>query len=230
MWDNPRLLNGVSGFLVGLALLAAGLVGLNVLARYTLFPLREAELKSAPQQAPRELIVAAIERHGRGTFFGARIDELRAALEQVPWVRRAAVRRVWPDRLEVSLEEQVPLARWGAEALVNTYGERFAGSVAGELPLFVGPPGAEGEIARRYRRFAELVAPLGSPIERVTLSARHAWQLRLANGMQLMLGRDADIAEQRLASFVQAYTQGSAAPAAAVDLRYPGGFAIRARG
>src|SRR5678816_2292351 len=121
MWDNPRLLNGVSGFLVGLALLAAVLVGLNVLARWTLFPLREAELKSAPQQAPRALI-----------------DELRAALEQVPWVRRAAVRRVWPDRLEVSLEEQVPLARWGAEALVNTYGERFAGAVGGELPLFVG--------------------------------------------------------------------------------------------
>src|SRR6185503_4988475 len=229
MWDNPRLLNGVSGFLVGLALLAAVLVGLNVLARWTLFPLREAELKSAPQQAPRALIVAAIERHGRGTFFGARIDELRAALEQVPWVRRAAVRRVWPDRLEVSLEEQVPLARWGAEALVNTHGERFSGSVGGELPVFVGPAGAEAEIARRYQRFAELVAPLGSPIERVTLSARNAWQLRLADGMQITRGRDADVAEQRLARFVQAYVE-IGVSAAVVDLRYPGGFALKTRG
>jgi cell division protein FtsQ len=228
MWDNPRLLNGVSGFLVGLALLAAALVGLNVLARSALFPLREAELTSAPRQAPRELIVAAIERHGRGTFFGARIDDLRAALEQVPWVRRAAVRRVWPDRLEVTLEEQLPLARWGAEALVNTHGERFAGSAQGELPVFVGPPGAEAEMARRYRRFAELLAPLGSPLERVTLSARHAWQLRLANGMQLTLGRDTQVAEQRLARFVKAYVE-TGASAAVVDLRYPGGFALRTR-
>ena len=229
MWDNPRLLNGVSGFLVGLALLAVALVGLHALARSMIFPLREVELRSAPQQAPRELIVEAIARHGRGTFFGAHIDELRLALEQVPWVRRAAVRRVWPDRLEVTLEEQVPLARWGGEALVNTYGERFAGAVKGaELPVFVGPAGAEAEIARRYRRFAEVLAPLGSPLERVVLSPRHAWQLRLANGLQLTLGRDAELAEQRLALFVKVYVE-TGVTAAVVDLRYPGGFALRTR-
>jgi len=249
MWDNPRLLNSLSGFLVGLALLAIALVGLGMLARSTLFPLREVELRSAPQQAPRALIVAAIERHGRGTFFSARIDELRGALEQVPWVRRASIRRVWPDRLEVTLEEQVPLARWGADALVNTYGERFAGSVAGAaLPVFIGPAGSEAEMARRYRRFAEIVSPLGSPLERVTLSARHAWQLRLADGTQLTLGRDAagrdtagrdtagrdtaahdaDSVEQRLARFVEAYG-GTGAGAAVVDLRYPGGFALKTR-
>jgi cell division protein FtsQ len=229
MWDNPRLLNGVSGFLVGLALLAATLVCLNMLARSTLLPLHEVELRSMPQQASRQAIAEVMAQHGRGTFFGAPIDQLRAALEQVPWVRRAAVRRVWPDRLEVTLEEHVPLARWGTDALVNMQGERFAGSVKGtELPVFVGPEGSEAAVARAYHRFSALIAPLGSPLERVVLTPRHAWQLKLANGMQLTLGRDAALAEQRLARFVQAYIE-TGASAAVVDLRYPGGFALKTK-
>jgi cell division protein FtsQ len=229
MWDNPRLLNGVSGFLVGLALLAATLVCLHMLARSTLLPLHEVELRSVPQQASRAAIAEVMARHGRGTFFGAPIDQLRAALEQLPWVRRAAVRRVWPDRLEVTLEEHVPLARWGTEALVNMQGERFAGSVKdAELPVFIGPEGSEATVARAYHRFSALVAPLGSPLERVVLTPRHAWQLKLANGMQLTLGRDAELAEQRLARFVQAYTA-TGASAAVVDLRYPGGFALKTK-
>jgi cell division protein FtsQ len=230
MWDNPRLLNGVSGFLVGIALLAATLVCLNMLGRSTLLPLREVELRSVPQQASREAIAEVMAQQGRGTFFGAPIDQLRAALEQLPWVRRAAVRRVWPDRLEVTLEEHVPLGRWGTEALVNMQGERFSGSTKGaELPVFIGPEGSESAVARAYRRFSGLVAPLGSPLERVVLTPRHAWQLKLANGMQLTLGRDTDLAEQRLARFVEAYVS-SGAPAAVVDLRYPGGFAVKTRG
>ena len=37
------------------------------------------------------------------------------------------------------------------------------------------------------------------------LSARHAWQLRLANGLHVALGRDADLAEARLRRFVEVY-------------------------
>src|SRR5436190_10345896 len=174
MWDNPRLLNLAAGVLVGLVALASALVGAHWLLRSPLFPLHMVELRTPLKQASPGQVEAAIARLASGNFFAVPIDELRAALEKLPWIRAAAVRRVWPDRLEISIEEHVPLARWGADALVNTHGERFAGSVAGELPMFVGPPGAEAEIARRYHRFAELVAPLGSPIERVTLSARHA--------------------------------------------------------
>ena len=99
--------------------------------------------------------------------------------------------------------------------------------------MFIGPPGTEAEVTLRYARFSQLLAPLGSRLERIALSPRHAWQLRLANGLQLTLGRDAELAEQRLARFVDAYVR---SPDAAektrevVDLRYPNGFALRVRG
>jgi cell division protein FtsQ len=85
-------------------------------------------------------------------------------------------------------------------------------------------------VARRYVRFAAIIAPLGTGIERVVLSPRHAWQLRLANGVHLMLGRDADAAEARLRKFVDAYPATLARVSHKyeyVDLRYPNGFALR---
>jgi cell division protein FtsQ len=74
------------------------------------------------------------------------------------------------------------------------------------------------------------VAPLGAKLERVVLSERRAWQLRLDNGLQIMLGRDADGAEARLARFVEVHaaTLGRIARSHGyVDLRYPNGFALR---
>ena len=231
MWDNPRLLNAAAGFLVGLVVLACTLVALQWLARSSLFPLRVVELVTPLERAPRARIEAVLAAKASGNFFAMRIDDVRAAVEEVPWVRRASVRRVWPDRLEVKLEEHVAFARWGSEALVNTYGERFAGTSDAELPLFIGPPGSEAEIASRYARFADVLAPLGSRLDRVVLSARHAWQLRLANGLQITLGRESDAAEERLARFVGAYARTPNPRAVdAIDLRYPNGFALRQRG
>jgi cell division protein FtsQ len=231
MWDNPRLLNAAAGFLVGLVALACVLAATHWLLRSPLFPVRAIELATPLRQASRQAVEAALE--SRGNFFAVDLAELRAGLERLPWVRRASVRRAWPDRIEVALEEHVALARWGNEGLVNVHGERFAGQSDADLPLFVGPPGTEGEIARRYARYSELVAPLGSPIERVVLSQRYAWQLTLASGMQITLGRDADAAERRLARFIEAYVE-RAQPNPHlnlnVDLRYPNGFALRQRG
>lgn len=229
MWDNPRLLNATAGFLVGLTALACTLAGGNWLLRSSFFPVRVVEVSTPLEHVSRQDLQAVLAHYAAGNFFGARIDEVRAAAEQVPWVRRASVRRVWPDRLEVAIEEHVAFARWGAEGLVNVQGEPFAAPSDTDLPLFIGPPGTQGEIARRYRRFAEALAPLGSPLERVVLSARHGWQLRLANGLQITLGRDVDAADERLARFVDAYARGGGARADVVDLRYPNGFAVRTR-
>lgn len=233
MWDNPRLLNAAAGFLVGLVVLASTLVALNWLLRASPFPVRHVEVTTSLTHASADQMQALLARQGRGNFFAFPIDDLRNALEHLPWVRTATVRRVWPDRLEIAIEEHVAFARWaaGPDMLVNTYGERFAGSADASLPLFSGPQGTEGEVTRRYQRFSALLAPLASPIERIVLSQRHAWSVRLVNGLQITLGRDADLAEQRLERFVDAYasTVGNRVPQV-VDLRYPNGFALRVKG
>lgn len=233
MWDNPRLLNAAAGFLVGLSLLVFAILGARLALRSPLFALRTVDVVTPLKQAPRDAIERAVRAHISGNFFGARLEEIRAAVEQVPWVRRVQVRRVWPDRLEIAIEEHVALARWGASGLVNTHGERFAGSGDAALPLFIGPEGSEAEMTSRYRRYSRIVEPLGSTLERVVLTPRYAWQLRLANGLNVMLGRDGDLAERRLQRFIDVYEQTLArmpGPRDYVDLRYANGFAFRMKG
>jgi cell division protein FtsQ len=230
MWDNPRRLNMVAGALVGVATLAFTAAAVWGLLHSSLFPVREAELATPLRHTSRAQVEAALRAGVRGNFFAASPTEVRAALEALPWVRRASVRRVWPDRLVLALEEHEALASWADEALVNRHGELFAGRPQEKLPLFVGPSGTERELTLRYARFSEAVAPLGARVERVVLTARYAWQLRLEGGLDIMLGRDAEAAEQRLRRFVAVYPHAVHAAAGKhdyVDLRYPNGFALR---
>ena len=256
MWDNPRLLNTVANFLIALALLLFAYAGLQLLLRSPLFPLKEIVVRGDLKNAGAADIESALEGI-RGNFFAADLGAVRARLEQVSWVRRVELRRVWPERIEVTLEEHVAFARWGqvvgdlqSRGLVNTFGEPFSASLedarALKLPLFAGPAGSEAEVARRYRRFSELLAPLGEAPDRllvaIVLTPRYAWQLRFAGGegrgLHLELGRDgAEPVDQRLARFVAAYPDSlgrlprlAAGDYLHVDLRYPNGFALRVAG
>lgn len=232
MWDNPRLLNAAAGALTALALVVFAVAAMQLLLRSELFPLREMTVRGALTHTSLAEIEQVAKGRVTGNFFAVDLAEVRTALEGLPWVRRVEVRRVWPDRLEATLEEHVPFARWAAGGLVNLQGERFAGASDAALPQFSGPAGSEGEVTRRYRRFGEILAPLAVAPDRLTLSPRYAWRLRLADGLAIELGRDApsDPVEARLARLVAAWPQTLARMPPQheyVDLRYPNGFALR---
>lgn len=218
----------IAGIFAGIAVLGACFGAAYWLLLPQRFPVRHIEIKGELKHTSKAEVEAALPR-AAGNFFAADLAELRAGVERLPWVRRVAVRRAWPGRIEVLVEEHVALARWGTgeemSALVNAQGERFVARTRQSLPVFIAPAGSAAEVTRRYRRFSEIVAPLDTAVERVVLSPRHAWQLRLANGMHLMLGRDADLAEERLRKFVEFYPKTK--PSDYVDLRYPNGFALR---
>ena len=232
MWDNPRLLNLAAGALIAAALMIFAFAGAQLLLTSPWFPLRELTVRGELAHTSRAELEAATRGRLAGNFIAVDLAVLREGLEKLAWVRRADVRRVWPDRVEVTLEEHVALARWGDTGLVNTFGERFAGRTEATLPTLAGPPGTEGEVTRRYRRYTELLAPLGGTLDRVILTPRFAWQLRLSSGLNIELGRDLanDPAETRLARFAAAYPQTLGRISLRheyVDLRYPNGFALR---
>jgi cell division protein FtsQ len=232
MWDNPRLLNLAADALyaAGAVLLAALLWQAALRAPHT--PVRAVALTGELAHVDARAVHAQLAGRVTGSFFGTNLDEVRRLVSEVPWVRAVEVRREWPDRLVVRIEEHRPLARWTGAHLVSDRDELFEGASDEPLPQLAGPPGTEREVARRYRVFRERLAALGVEPVQVTLSPRYAWQVRLANGLVLELGRDrADSpVEERLARFVAAYPRviaGLNRRLDYVDLRYPGGFAIR---
>ena len=235
MWDNPRLANAAAGVFAALALGLLAYAGGRVLLDSPAFLLKTIVVEGGLERVQRHEIVNALQGRLSGTFFTVDLEAVRALFEGIAWVRRAELRRSWPDRLEVRIEEQVALARWGQRReaqLVNTQGELFRGQADASLPVLAGPAGTEGEVARRYLAFRDLLAPLGLEPRQVLLSSRLAWQLKLSNGLTIQLGRDSDKdrVEERLARFASAFPHTLAKTRQRleyVDLRYPNGFALR---
>jgi len=229
MWDDVQALRKLTNVLFGAGLLLVLIGVLGYVLRLPAFALRAVQLDFAPQRVDRVQLAGAVRDSLHGNFFTVNLDQARQTFEKLPWVRRVGVRRHFPWQLDVELEEHIALARWNGTALVNTEGEVFAAKDADALPEFSGPDGAAEEMARRYARFSEMLAPLGQDIAQLTLSSRHAWQLRLKDGLVVELGREQ--MEERLARFAAAYRQFQAAmksPPKYVDLRYRNGFAARA--
>lgn len=228
MWHSPQTLNRAADLLLALALLL-GIYGvLHAVVRLPLFELREVRLVNAPAQLKAADVESAVKNAIRGNFFTLQLAGARAAFEKLPWVRTAELRRRWPDRLEVTLEEHVPLARWGGIALVNTYGEVFEAEHHGALPVFAGPDGSAKEIAIQYEHFRRSLAVIRFRPQEVEVTERRAWRIRLDGGPTLELGREH--IEARLARFIAAYDRALGSVERRIehfDLRYPNGFAVR---
>ncbi len=227
MWDDEVALARLTRWSLWATALIVLWALLVLASRLPWFDLRQIKVNGA-RHVTREQVNLVVYQHLRGNFFSADLDSARAAFTKLPWVRSASVRRHWPDALEVTLEEHKPLARWGDEGLLNTYGEVFQAATAQPLPLLSGPPGSEKEVAQRYADFSRILLPLHHRPVEVDLSARRAWSIRLDDGMNIALGREH--MDTRLASFVALYPRtlaNVATPVTYVDLRYPNGFAVR---
>ncbi|MGZ5182096.1 MAG: cell division protein FtsQ/DivIB [Ramlibacter sp.] len=179
-----------------------------------------------------------------GNFFTVDLRATRRAFEAVPWVRQAIVRREFPNRLRVALQEHQAVAYWGEDGgsrLVNSYGEVFeanAGDVDHEgLPRLGGPDGQSAQVLAMYRALAPLFEPMDLAVDQLQLSGRGSWQLTLDSDAVLELGRgDAAEVLPRVQRFVQTLTQVASRygrrPDAllSADLRYGDGYAVRFRG
>jgi cell division protein FtsQ len=234
MWDDPRQLNGIAASLALFATCALAWGALAWTLRQAAFEFREVVITGGLVRASPAHLEAVIRDELAGTFFTMDLERAREALLRVPWVRRVALRRQWPRRLEVTLEEHVPLARWNDSGLVDVDGEVFTADFDGELPQFVGPDARAAELTARYREWGVLLAGLSLSVEAVTLSPRGGWRLGTkgpAGDLEIELGRDEP--SERLARFVDAYQRtvgvlsGSGARIDHVDLRYRNGFAAR---
>jgi cell division protein FtsQ len=237
MWDDARQLNAIAVTLtvIAAAFLAWALVGW--MTRLPVFAFREVVVTTPLARASGAHLESVIRGELAGTFFTMNLDAARASLARVPWVRAVALRRRWPHRLEVEVDEHEPFARWNDVALVDTRGDVFVASYAGELPEFSGPDGQAALMAARYREWSAQLAPLALRLRGLNLSARGGWRLRAEDDgrpLTLDVGRD-DVAG-RLARFVAVYarTLGVLARAGThvdrVDLRYRNGFAARVPG
>ena len=176
-----------------------------------------------------------------GNFFTVDLKRAKAVFESVPWVRQAVVRRQFPNRLKVQLQEHKAVAYWGEARLVNSYGEVFEANVGDveqdDLPRLGGPDGQSAQVLAMYRAIQPMFDPLDLGVQQLTLTGRGSWTLTLDTGAVIELGRGTqEEVQARSQRFVQTLTQVTnkygRRPEALVsaDLRHADGYAVKLRG
>ncbi|MEL6869350.1 MAG: cell division protein FtsQ/DivIB [Pseudomonadota bacterium] len=163
-------------------------------------------------------------------FVGASLQRMQRNIEALAWVDTASVRRVWPDRMHVVVQEQIPAARWGEDGLLNVRGELFIESVRheyAELPRLSGPQNAVQDVAAQYLALRGPLIAAGLGLRVVTLDKRGAWQFVLGNGIEVRLGRrEAQARAERFISVASPVVARHAEKIRYVDMRYSNGFSV----
>ena len=247
VWNHPERMRIVTRWLWVLFALLFALWLMFWLGQRPVFSIKQIQIESNNGEPLKHVNLPAIRSlvigNLTGNFFSIRLDNARSSFEAVPWVRKASVRRVWPNGLAVTIEEHKPLGLWGGAGeptLMNTYGELFVANIAeaesdGKLIVFNGPVGSSKDVLALYDQLNNWFEPWHAKAIEVSLSNRYAWSSKLDNGMRFEFGRDLDQRDRqqinaRMDRFFKAWPQVQEkwpGKIDMVDLRYPNGFAIR---
>ena len=229
--------------LLGLAALAF-VAGATVwFVRQPLFTIRGVTVLGETDRVTAAGVRAHLRPSLDGSFLTLNLAAARKALEAMPWVRHATVRRVWPNRLVVILEEHRPAALWGSErgtgeAMVDTFGAVFDASGGdvddSALPLLHGPEGSAARVLAMHGRLAATLAPIRRLPAELVLSNRGSWTATFADGVELELGRGSDdevVARTvRFATTVPELLARFQRPLVHADLRHQDGYAVKLKG
>jgi cell division protein FtsQ len=209
----------------------AGRLGYQWLMLPSTLPVQYVELRGDLSRVDMDRLREQVNAAVTGGFFSADLEGVRRDLESLPWVYGASLRRIFPDRIIVEIEEHKPIAQWGESGLLNQYGEVFEAELAkADYPLarLSGEEGREKQLISDFVEANGLLDPLDLHLAGLREDARRDQRLFLDSGIELALGRKDR--QARLGRFVAAYPQ-TLAPfmlrISMLDLRYTNGFAVR---
>jgi cell division protein FtsQ len=163
--------------------------GPDAAARILGFGIQSVSIVGRRNLSEQEILISAgVSESNSLLFFD--VDEARGRLKGNPWVAEAAVRKFYPDRLQIEIEERDAFAIWqrGGKlsivaadgAVLSPYSRRFAA-----LPLVVGT-GAEVK-AKEFLATLGKFPSLRDQVRAAILIAERRWNLRLKNGIDVRL-------------------------------------------
>jgi cell division protein FtsQ len=197
------------------------------------FPIQHVEVVDLQEHVNRQALKSTVMPELQNGFFHVNVKEIQQEVDQLPWVHRAVVRRVWPNTVVIKIQEQHPIALWNDHHLLTAQGQLFAPDTAtlpSNLPHLTGSQGEQRHAAHLYRVMQAQLKTLGLAITKFTLTPRHDVLLQINQQFSLDLGEEGQ--QQRLEEFIQVYPEVFASKLAeleSVNMQYNHGMAVEWR-
>lgn len=196
-------------------------------------PVSEVSIKGQTRHLNGQELATQLAQEIKAPLLSLDVRNLRDEALANPWVHTAEVRRQWPAAVQVSIAEQVPVARWGERGLLNHQGDIFWPDLSvgyDFLPRLNGPAHEMRTIIAQYHDLSVLFSGYGIRIKELSLESRGAWNLELDNGIQLVVGREQLMPRlRRFLSIYDAQLADVADQIEQIDIRYTNGVAVRWR-
>ncbi len=192
-------------------------------------PIARVEVHSAFEYLSREEVEKELQPLLQVRFFSLDLKQMQAVLLGMPWVKEASVRRHWPDSVQLSLEEQQPVARWGRTHLISNEGEVFAPKDIADfsgMPVLAGSEASAAEVMQQYLAISQLLRPMGLRLKTLKRSESGSWRFTVGH-VEVNIGRDRRM--ERLQRFVRLYhakLEPRWQQVERVDLRYLNGASV----
>ncbi|WED43232.1 cell division protein FtsQ/DivIB [Legionella cardiaca] len=208
--------------------LAARLIYLYV-ADPKRFPINTVKIVASYHHISHKDLEIILTKYVDSSFFSLPVGKLYTDLAAFDWADQVQIERIWPDTLKITLVEKIPAATWN-DAMMTEDGELFnyGGRLDSSLPHLSGPANQQKEVLQVYKKMSKILSIYGLHAASLEWRDNRAWELSLANGIQLRLGKR-DL-ETRITRFCKAYPAVFAERSdqlASVDLRYPRGMAVQ---
>ena len=208
----------------GVSLLAAWLFDPRTL------PIKEVRIEGTISQPRQKLVESLVSSELKSGFFTVDVSDVYSRLSSQAWIKTVNVKRIWPDKLEISVYERVPLVIWQKEKYIDKNGVVFSlpgESLLHDLPVLSGPDVMSSELFEKWQAISIYLKSIGLYVSRLNLSSRFALDCELDNGMLIRIGTENQI--QRMKRFVAMYPtikKDQKTVIHVADLRYTNGIAI----
>jgi cell division protein FtsQ len=202
----------------------------DIAARVAGFPVRVVDIVGAKELTKDEVLVASGLTPSHSLLF-ADLAEARRRIKALPLVAEATVRKLYPDRVVITVQEREPFALWQHEGVVSvvsadgTIIDALSDRRYLRLPHVVGP-NARLRV-KEYQSILDGVPELRAQVRAGVLVSERRWNLKLMNGIDVKLPEDGPVdALRRLADLDRDHKVLSR-DILSIDLRAPGRVAFR---
>jgi cell division protein FtsQ len=227
---------------ITVVLLMTGVVLVDQLLRPGRFTIERMDIHGSSAQVDAQTVERTAWLALIGNYFTADLEKIENALVRLPGVYQAAVRRHWPDTLEISITEAGAIALWYATNGSASEGQDYVNlppdSTITLQPVLRSPTADRHTVIDAFLYLVSSLSPFGLEVKSLSVNEVGDWvvvlqsvTLQIPVELEIVVGKGDPVRKvDQFAAVFDSFLQDRLPDIERVDMRYDSGFAVQWRG